>query len=273
MLPFVVDTEGARLVGEHRRGSKSTPLILAHGFGGSRHDWTPVIEALPPDLPLITYDQRGFGDSMAVADVPFSHADDLVAVLDHLGLEQADLCGVSLGGATVLGCALLAPHRVRRLVLVSPMLAGWSWSPEWIELWKAIGRRARAGDMEGARSLWWDHPLFASARQSSRSEDLRRSIAAFPGRQWVKDDQREELPMVERLHCIANPTLLLTGAKDVFDFRLKADLITASMPHVRRIDYPDAGHMLALEKPMEIAAALASFLDDRQQTPAQSKSM
>ncbi|MET1754659.1 alpha/beta hydrolase [Novosphingobium sp. RD2P27] len=255
-----MNTEGARLIGGHRRGSSSTPFILVHGFGGSRHDWTPVIEALPPDLPIITYDQRGFGDSEPVKDSPFSHADDLVAVLDHLGLERADLCGVSLGGATVLGCALLTPHRVRSLALVSPMLAGWSWSPEWIELWKAIGRRARAGDIESARSLWWEHPLFASARKSPRCEDLRRSIAAFSGRQWVQDNQREEFPMLERLHGITQPTLLLTGEQDVFDFRLKADLIDASMPHVSRIDYPDAGHMLVIEKPTEIAGELASFL-------------
>jgi pimeloyl-ACP methyl ester carboxylesterase len=256
---FAVECEGARLVGERRTGD-AVPLILVHGFGGSRRDWDPLVAALPPAWPLIRYDQRGFGKSAAAAGVPFSHAEDLVTLLDAFGLEQVDLCGVSLGGATVLGCALQAPHRVRRLVLVSPMLSGWSWSTDWVEHWKAIGRKARAGEIEEARSLWWSHPLFAPVREGPRSETLRQAIQQFSGQQWIRDDQRHEWPMVERLHEVELPTLLLTGALDLPDFRVMADLIEGASPAVQRIDYTDAGHLLTLEKPCDIAAEIAAFL-------------
>ncbi|MEW9856722.1 alpha/beta fold hydrolase [Novosphingobium sp. M1R2S20] len=260
MEPFAIETQDARIVGQRRHGAMRDPLVLVHGFGGSRQDWRPVIEALPPEWPIIIYDQRGFGESTAEAGAPFSHAEDLLAVLRALIVERADLCGVSLGGATVLGAALRAPDRVRRVALVSPMLAAWSWSAEWIELWKAIGRKARAGDMDGARRLWWAHPLFESARLTGHGDELRRAIEAFPGEQWIRDDQRDELPMVEHLHEIAHPTLLLTGAHDLPDFQLMADLITGSVAHLRRIDYQDAGHMLPLEKPGQVARDLTSFL-------------
>lgn len=205
------------------------------------------MEALPPNLPILSYDQRGFGQSEANAGTPFSHGCDLIALLDALQIKRADLCGVSLGGATVLDCALDAPHRVRRVVLVSPMLGGWSWSPDWIESWKAIGRAARAGDIEQARSLWYGHPLFAPVRASPGADELRQSIAAFAGRQWVQDDQRPATPMIERLKALTAPTLLLTGGLDLPDFRLMADRIAAASPMVQRIDDTGAGHLLTLE--------------------------
>ena len=237
--PFRIDLPHATLTGDRRDGG-GIPLVLVHGFGGSRHDWEPLISALPPDLPLIAYDQRGFGESSAEPGVSFSHADDLLALLDTLNVPKADLCGMSLGGATVLNFALNHPDRVRRLVLVSPLMIGWSWSEDWIERWKEIGRAARGGDMDSARDLWWRHPLFDTTRASPAASMLRASIDAFHGRQWVQDDQRPELPEVDRLTQLSVPTLLLTGQRDTEDFRLIADLIAATGQDVTRIDHADA---------------------------------
>ncbi|MBB4860437.1 2-succinyl-6-hydroxy-2,4-cyclohexadiene-1-carboxylate synthase [Novosphingobium chloroacetimidivorans] len=259
MRAFSVDVEGAQLAGERRDG-EGPPLVLAHGFGGARHDWEPVLAALPPDMPVVVYDQRGFGSSTSEPGVAFSHAEDLLALLDALDLPLANLCGLSLGGATVLGAAILNPARVHRLALVSPMLAAWSWSDDWVEQWKAIGQAARGGNMARARTLWFEHPLFGTTRALGHGDALRTSIEAFAGRQWIRDDQRAEVPMVERLHVVDAATLLLTGARDLPDFRLMADLIEAAVPNVTRIDDPRCGHLLTLEAPDAIAEAIASFL-------------
>lgn len=266
---FHVELSDGALTGE-RRGGTGVPLILVHGFGGSRRDWSPVIAALPSHLPLIAYDQRGFGDSSGASGVPFSHADDLLALLDALAIDRADLCGMSLGGATVLHFALSHPERVNRLVLISPLMAGWSWSSEWVERWKQIGRAARGGDIAKARELWWEHPLFAPTRESPAAAMLRASVMEFHGRQWVQDDQRPELPEVDRLTELSTPALLLTGALDVPDFRLIADLIVAAGQDVVRIDYGGAGHMLNFEKSREIAARIAAFVS--QETAERSRS-
>jgi 2-succinyl-6-hydroxy-2,4-cyclohexadiene-1-carboxylate synthase len=257
---FNVDLAGANLAGEFRRGSGKVPLVLVHGFGGSRRDWDAVVAGLGSDTPVIAYDQRGFGKSRAEPGVPFSHADDLAALLDTLALEQVDVCGLSLGGSTALGLALNAPERVRRLVLVSPMLAGWSWSAEWVELWKAIGRAARGGDLDLARSLWWQHPLFATTRATAGAAMLEQSIASFAGRQWVQDDQRDDSPMASRLHAVRTPTLLLSGGLDLADFRRKGDVLETAIPDIMRIDDPSAGHLLTLERPEAVAAAISDFL-------------
>jgi 2-succinyl-6-hydroxy-2,4-cyclohexadiene-1-carboxylate synthase len=259
-LPFSVSIGGVTLSGERRDG-KGMPLVLIHGFGGSRRDWDATIAALPADLPLIAYDQRGFGQSTSETGAPYSHTDDLLALLDTLEVPRAHLCGMSLGGATALNFALSHPGRVGRLVLVSPLMAGWSWSSEWIERWKEIGRAARSGDMNAARELWWRHPLFDSTRACPAASELRASIESFHGRQWVQDDQRPELPDIDRLAGLAVPTLLLTGARDTEDFRLIGDVIEAAVPDVTRIDHTDAGHMLNLELPDTIAREIARFLE------------
>ncbi|MYL98122.1 alpha/beta fold hydrolase [Novosphingobium sp. FGD1] len=260
LAPFRVELDQAEISGVRRAGT-GTPLVLLHGFGGSWQDWRQVIAALPSGRPLVAYDQRGFGNSRAEPGTPFSHAEDLLAVLDALGIDCAHLCGMSLGGASVLNMALDAPDRVARLVLVSPLIVGWSWSAEWVERWKQIGRAARGGDMAHARELWWRHPLFDSVRESAGGQALHDAVMAFPGRQWVQDDQRPALPDVDRLSSLALPTLLLTGARDTEDFRLIADAIAALATNVTRIDHAHAGHMLNLENPESIAAEIGQFLE------------
>ena len=260
MTGFSVDLPDATLAGEFRRGSGPVPLVLVHGFGGSRHDWDSVVMALGGDTSIVAYDQRGFGQSRASAGIPFSHADDLAALLDELALEQVDVCGLSLGGATALELALDKPERVRRLVLISPMLAGWCWSAEWVELWKEIGRAARAGHLDLARMLWWQHPLFASTRVSSGATTLEQSIAAYSGRQWVQDDQRSQEPMAQRLAEVRASILLLTGGLDVPDFRCMADVLQKTVPNIVRVDDPTAGHLLTLERPRAVATAISDFL-------------
>ncbi|KQM13783.1 alpha/beta fold hydrolase [Novosphingobium sp. Leaf2] len=258
-VPFRIPVDGAAIEGElHARDG--VPLVLVHGFGGTRRDWDALIPDLAGDRPLLTYDQRGFGQSTTASGQAFSHADDLLAVLDGLEIERADLCGMSLGGATVTGFALDHPERVRRLVLASPLLAGWRWSADWIERWKAIGRAARAGDLALARALWWHHPLFDSVRETPGGAVQHSAIAQYHGDQWIRDDQRASGPDADRLAGLRMPMLLLVGERDLPDFRGIAYTITTRAPDVTRIDYAGIGHMLNLEAPHAIARDILRFL-------------
>jgi 2-succinyl-6-hydroxy-2,4-cyclohexadiene-1-carboxylate synthase len=254
---FTVAVEGAVLTGE-RRGS-GPPLVFLHGMGGTRHDWDRVIAALPADRAILRYDLRGFGQSTAEEGVLFSHTDDLLAVLDTERIEDATLIGLSMGGGVALNFALSRPRRTRGLVLVSPAMVGWEWSDAWKAIWRSVAEAARAGDLVLARERWWQHPMFAAARESECAAELRRGIEAFAGRQWVHDDQRDELPDVERLHELAVPTLLLTGGRDAEDIRLIAEVIAGAAPNVTRIDFAAAGHVLNFERPKEVAEAIEKF--------------
>lgn len=261
MTAFALDVPGGRLEGEadDHFGHGAAGLVLVHGFGGSRAMWDRVRAALPAALPVLRYDLRGFGGSTGEPGVSFSHADDLLRVMDAQGIERVTVAGLSLGGGVAAHFALEYPDRIARLCLVSPMLMGWDWSDDWRDRWRAISRAAKAGDIDKARALWWGHPLFDPVRDTTAGAELRAEIDRFPGRQWVRDDQAPVLPDVERLHALACPVLLLSGGLDLPDFLLMADAVAASAPQVRRVDYPDAGHMLPLERPAEVARELAAF--------------
>jgi pimeloyl-ACP methyl ester carboxylesterase len=103
---------------EHGSGE---PLILLHGGIGAGDMFGPMLPELTAGRRVITVDLQGHGGT---ADVdrplrPETMADDIAALLDHLGLEQADVMGYSLGGLVALRTAIQHPDRVRRLVLVS----------------------------------------------------------------------------------------------------------------------------------------------------------
>ena len=241
-------------IGEHPNA------IFLHGLEGGSHSWDLVWSALGNALPAIRYDLRGFGQSIDNSPAPFHHADDLLAIMDAIGLEQCDVIGVSMGGSVALNFALNHPERVRNLILISPGMVAWEWSDAWRALWQAIVDKARDNDMDAARELWWQHPLFATTRASDAASLLRESIRQFSGAQWIRNDEKDALPDVERLHTLEARTLLLTGQRDFEDFRLIADLIEASAPNVTRIDWPDYGHLLNLENPAGCAREILAFL-------------
>jgi pimeloyl-ACP methyl ester carboxylesterase len=227
-------------------------------MAGERHEWNRLLAALPAGYASLRYDLRGFGQSSAQDGLAYSHADDLLALFDALAIDQAAVLGLSMGGGVALNFALSHPSRVSRLILISPAIVGWQWSEEWKALWRGVSRAARDGDLALARERWWQHPMFAGARESDAAGELRHTIEAYHGRQWVRDAQRDELPDLDRLPMLAVPALLLTGERDVADMRQIADVIAGAAPNVRRIDFRGAGHMLHLERPAEVAAALLS---------------
>ncbi len=245
-----------------QRNAEQPRAVFLHGFGGDLQTWDLVWAALDDRVPALRYDLRGFGQSRDDSAAPFHHADDLLAILDALHIAQCDLIGVSMGGAVALNFALDHPERVRNLILISPGMVAWEWSEVWFALWRPITAKARAGDMEGARQLWWQHPLFASTRESEAASELFESIQRYSGAQWVRDYEKRSMPDVDRLYSLKPRTLLLTGARDVDDFRLLADIIEASAPTITRIDNPDCGHLLQLEAPQFCAREILAFLDN-----------
>ena len=248
---------GASLALEAREGDG--PAIFLHGFGGDLRTWDALWTLLPRGRGWMRYDLRGYGASTASTDRPFHHADDLLDLMDACGIDRCDLVGLSMGGSVALNLALSRPDRVRSLALLSPGLTGWEWSDGWRALWRPIAAAARAGDMRRAKSLWLAHPLFDTARSGGVAAAVRNEVLRFSGEQWIDDRQAPALPDLDRLHGLDPPLLLLTGAHDLADFRLIADLIQASVRDVARHDAHDLGHLLHLEGPAWCRDRLTAF--------------
>ena len=100
-------------------GGDRPAIVLSHGYLMDHAMFDPQLAVLAPEFRVITWDERGFGETSASG--PFSYWDsarDVLGLLDHLGLDRAVLGGMSQGGFLSLRAALLAPGRVRALVLI-----------------------------------------------------------------------------------------------------------------------------------------------------------
>lgn len=115
---IAVPVPGGDLAVEHVI-ARTEPVLAIHGISSQRKLWN-WLRAQRPDLSLIAPDLRGRGDSVGVTG-PSSvarHAADLIAVLDHLGLDAVPVCGMSMGGFVAVELATAYPDRVKSLVLV-----------------------------------------------------------------------------------------------------------------------------------------------------------
>lgn len=100
-------------------GGGGAPVIFSHGFLMDHEMFVPQVEALSDEFRCITWDERGFGQTPATGPFDFyDSARDCLGLLSHLGIEQAVLTGMSQGGFLSLRAALMAPERVRALVLI-----------------------------------------------------------------------------------------------------------------------------------------------------------
>lgn len=117
-MPFA-DINGQRICFEDS-GGDGLPIVLSHGFLMDHQMFAPQVEALSPEFRVIAWDERGFGQTV-FDGAPFTYWDsarDCLGLLDELGIDDAVLGGMSQGGFLSLRAALLAPARVRALVLI-----------------------------------------------------------------------------------------------------------------------------------------------------------
>ncbi len=100
-------------------GGEGPAVVLSHGFLMDRTMFDQQVAALAPRYRVITWDERGHGDTRAPGAFTYwDSAADVLALLDYLGIERAVLAGMSQGGFLSLRAALAAPDRVRALVLI-----------------------------------------------------------------------------------------------------------------------------------------------------------
>ena len=239
-------------------------VVLVHGFGLDMRMWEPQVEHLAARYRVVRYDCRGFGASGPFdPTVPYTHAADLVALLDHLAIGQAVLAGLSFGGRVVLQTALAAPARVRGLVLLDAVLDGVPWDPGSAAALDELARRVQAGGAPAGREAWLAHPLFAAARQRPElAAQLAAMVAGYPGQHWLGRDPHRPVqrPAIEALEDVATPALVAVGDRDVPGFRDMSAVLARRIPGAEYRVVAGAGHMVNMEQPAAVNELLTSFL-------------
>jgi poly(3-hydroxyalkanoate) depolymerase len=240
-----------------------TPLLLCNGIGASLELLEPFADALDPQRPVIRFDMPGVGGSPAPV-IPYhltTLPPMLAGLLDELGYEQADVLGISWGGALAQQFALGRRDRVRRLVLVATgpgmlMVPG----PPNVLLRMLSPRRHRdpeyaarvAGELYGGGAR--DNPTVARdlLHATSRLGPARGYYYQMLAGLWWTS-----LPLLPRLR---KPTLILAGDDDpiipVINARIMHCLIPRSELHIY-----SGGHLELAADPERLAKAIEAFLD------------
>lgn len=237
-------------------------LVLLHGHTLDHRMWRDHLEALAARYRVITPDLAGHGRSGLSPDGA-PHADDLAALLNHLSIERAALCGFSMGGAVAVSFGLHHPGRTAALLLVDAILYGlpfteWNGSVPYI-------KQARREGLAPALEAWLADPLFAPAMAGPAGEQIGSIVREYPGTEWLTRPAYSPYPPgplaeADRLGEIAAPCLVLVGERDLPDFHRIADRLAGQIPRARKCVIPGAGHMLPLEAPEPFRAQLCSFL-------------
>ncbi|MEO7206137.1 MAG: alpha/beta fold hydrolase [Steroidobacteraceae bacterium] len=242
------------------------PVVFIHGFGLDAGMWDPQWRVFAQRHRVIRYDLRGYGSS-SLPQAAYSHADDLLALIDFLGVGPVHLVGLSLGGRVALRAAALAPKAVRSVTLADPAMDGHIWTADWLRRWRNMTDAAKGGDLNQAKKLWREHSLFEPANKNPEvASALRLMIDRYSG--WHlhhPDPGTAPAPAVaESLRGISIPTLVLVGELDLADFQSIARRLAQELPQAELLAIAGAGHMSNMEAPRVFNELVLEFLQGRQ---------
>jgi pimeloyl-ACP methyl ester carboxylesterase len=252
------DTNGQRIFyTDHGEGP---PVLFSHGFFMDHEMWAPQVDAFADRYRCITWDERGWGQTVA-DDAAFDYWDlaaDGVALLDHLDIESAVWCGMSQGGFLSLRAALAHPERVRALVLIDTSPA--AESPETTAMYRAMFDQAVTGGLDDELTAAIAGFLFAPTFDSAL---WRGKWAAKPPLTINNafDCMVERDDVSDRLGEIACPVLVIHGEHDITFPADEAAAWAAGLTDLAEfVRDPDAGHTANLENPHVTNEALGQFL-------------
>jgi 3-oxoadipate enol-lactonase len=258
----IAEVNGTRL--NYEVTGEGPPVVLVHGFTLDMRMWDDQVAPLAASHRVLRYDLRGFGaSSNPTVGKPFSHADDLHALLEHLSIEQAAVVGLSMGGWVAQEFALKYPNSVSALILVGSVLPGHPWGPELAGTLGSCFRLGAEGRLDEAKAVWLAGPLFSSSRRiPAVAARLEQMIAAYGC--WELQNELPHLPLdppaIDRLPEIAAPTLVIVGEEDIPDFHEIAARFAAEIPGARTVVLPDAGHLANMDAPDAFNRILLDFL-------------
>ncbi len=243
-------------------GAGGTVVLVHAGIADARM-WDPLVARLADRWRVVRHDLRGYGRS-ALPPGPFSHVEDLDAVLAAVGGEPVHLVGASLGGRVALDLALEQPAAVRSLVLLGAVVSGFEPDAPPPPTWEQVVAAGRADDLDALADaearMWLADP--DGTRLPPGVLDLVRAmnrIALVNERSGIAEERPVE-PAVDRLGALDRPVLVVDGDLDLREIGLAADLLATRLPHAERVRMPGVAHLPALERPDDVAELVRGFL-------------
>jgi len=256
----MADVDGGQIYYESC-GKGPQAIVLIHDGVVNSASFDDMWPILCRDFRVVRYDRRGYGKSPA-AKAAYSPQEDLAAVMAAAKMDRASLVGFSFGGGLAVSYAVRHPEQVERLVLSGTVLNGFQPTKTFGDHVTRIMMPMIIGNMDAVvanaeKSGWVMAPGHPEAKAKALAilkaspQDLRHQMHD-PIKGWPSD-----LP---RLPGLQVPTLIMTGDHDIADNQATSGAAQALIPGSRRIVIDDAGHLMQLEHPKEIAALIADFV-------------
>jgi 3-oxoadipate enol-lactonase len=261
---------GTRLY--YEMAGEGYPLVLMHGGIMDSTMWDDQFEAFAQRYRVIRYDLRGFGQSdLPFGPEPISMRGDLRALLAFLGIDRANVLGISMAGSIAIDFTLDYPDMVNTLILVAPGVNGYDYdsieSEDEKAMFKEIEAAFESNDLEHAVELetcaWVDGPhrtpeqVDPQVRKRAYNMNLqnnRRSV----GIEWPAT-QKLTPPAIERLAEIRVPTLLIIGDGDVHEQVTLIDVLATKIPGAQKAVMQGVAHVPNMERPAEFNQLVLDF--------------
>jgi 3-oxoadipate enol-lactonase len=239
------------------------PVLLIHGLGYTRAGWGPLRELLARRFRVLSFDNRGIGES-DVPPGPYTVeelASDAAQVLDGAGVERAHVLGASLGGFVAQALAAGRPARVDRLVLACTSPGGPDAHPMPEQTTQLFAEAATLEPLVAMRRFV-ENALSPSAPPALVDEIYAYRLEHPPDPSGWQSQAGAAMAWDagERPEQIAAPTLVVTGTADAVVDPRNSEVLAKRIPGARLALVDGAGHNVFWERPQEFAALVEGFL-------------
>ncbi len=250
------DSDGLKL--RYFECCEGEPLILIHGLGDCIEGWTFQYDEFSKHFRVITLDLRGFG----MSDVPESisvedFARDVKNLMDHLGIEKANLLGLSMGGVVCMEFYRQYPDRVKSLILANTLHklpeAGRAMFEQRLKLLESSPDMTQIAEFIAEMSIHQDRPELKELVKTiirKNNKEFYTKVTAEIG----KANYEELLPKIEV------PTLVITAEFDITTPPALGREIASLIPNAEIKEVSNAAHLAKIENPEEFNLYVVEFL-------------
>jgi len=243
-------------------GREDRPVVvLSNSLGSTHRMWDAQLAALEERFRVVRYDARGHGDSQ-VPNGPYSIddlADDVVALLDRIGVSRAHVVGLSLGGMTAMRLAARNPERVHRVVLLCPATQ-LPPASGWLERAATVRTDGTAAVAAAVVQRWFTTEYLAASPDDRIVHE--QMVSATPAEGYAGCCEAiAKLDLRQDLSAITAPTLAIAGQDDPATPPARLEEIVAGIPDARLLVVPKAAHLANAEQPGIITPAIIEHLE------------
>jgi pimeloyl-ACP methyl ester carboxylesterase len=269
-MPYALTDDGVRLYFEET--GSGPPVILVHEFAGDLRSHEQQLRHFGKRYRAIAFNARGYPPSDVPAQVAsYSQAraaDDILAVLEHIGERQAHVVGLSMGGFATLHFGLRHPQRARSLCIGG---CGYGAEPDQREKFRAEADAIAATIRSDGMIDFAERYAYGPTRVQYQNKDPRghaefkamlaehSALGSANTQAGVQKERPSLYALVEEMRRLTVPTLIITGDED-WPCLVPGILLKQTIPSAALAVLPNSGHAINLEEPEEYHRIVGNFL-------------